>query len=71
MNPSDVYLPENNEFLQDKEEMDHFQHIVCSYFNYRTDSLKEVARMERGYHAIGENAKYLEEDFNIRLDKVK
>lgn len=63
----DAYHPDNNEFLKDKEEMEHFLSIVCSYFNYRVDSLKEVARVERGYAAIKDNAKYLKNDYSIKI----
>ncbi|KAL4433538.1 hypothetical protein ABPG74_002935 [Tetrahymena malaccensis] len=69
--PTDAYRPEHNQFLQDEEEFKHFRQVVCSYFNYRTDSLKEVARMERGYHNIGANKQYLKYDFNQRLEKLK
>lgn len=67
----DAYHPDNNEFLQDEEEMSHFLSIICSYFNYRSDTLKEVERMERGYIAIKDNIQYLKTDYSIKIDSFK
>ena len=51
--------------------MIHFINVASSFLNYRVDSLREVARIERGFRNIGENIQYLKFDFNDRLNNLK
>jgi hypothetical protein len=61
-----------NKLMEDPEEFRHFKEIVSSFFNYQTDSLREVARVERDFASLSEEhknrLKYKPEE---RVDKLK
>ena len=57
---------------KDPEEYRHLRSITAAFFNYQIDSLRDVARMERDFKAIGEQyTKRLSFNYTERIEKLK
>ena len=68
----DEDYPQQSKIMEDPEEFRHFKEIVSSFFNYQTDSLREVARMERDFSSLSdEHKKMLKYAPEERIEKLK
>ena len=46
--------------------------ILASFFNYKTDALKDVSKMENDFKSIGEKyLNYLSFNYKDRINKIK
>jgi len=58
--------------LENEEENKHLKMILSAFFNYKVDSLRDVARMERDFNTIKEeHKKLLKFDYQKRLETLK
>jgi len=80
----EIIDPRHQGLTEDVEEFKHFRNIIASFLNYKVilrfsvykqcfkfDSLRDVARMEKNFASIGEQAKKLKYDYHTRIEKLK
>lgn len=62
----------NSHPLDDPEEKRHLKDVCSAFFNYQTDALKDVARMERDFNSLSDDhKKRLIFDYNERINRLK
>lgn len=58
--------------LQDKEELIHFREVNAAFLNYKIDSLRDIARVERDFNSIDKRfLEYLSGDYAEKIEKCK
>lgn len=57
--------------MRSKLELIHFRKIIAAFFNYKVDSMRDVARMDKDLYQIGPKyQKYIKEAMDSRRERL-